>query len=301
MPRQPAINKVRRTRDVVGVRRSQEGSKTGDIVRFPQPRERNLCKQGAEFLRIVEQLGVNRRFDGTRCNRVDSDAELTKFHAQVTCQHFESAFTRAVGREVGERLLFVDGADVDDLAGSFGLKEMPDHLLCGEEDALEVDVENAIIVFFGHFPKRRVSFDAGVVHENVEPAEMLDGRDDELPYVSRVRKIRLDHEATTARCFDDAQRFLRSAGGTVVVDDHIRALLGETFSDCATDALAAAGDESDFACESHKCLHFFVGPLPYCFVVVSSRMPGMFSRIRYTLVCAARYRVLPSSSPHASL
>src|SRR5713226_7355444 len=160
MPRQPAINEVRRTRDVVGVRRSQEGSKTGDIVRLPQPRERNLCKQGAEFLWIIEQLGIDRCFNGAWRNRVDSDAKLAQFYAQVACKHFEPAFTRAVGREVGERQLFMDGADVDDLAGSFGLKEMPDHLLCGEEDAFEVDVENAIIVFLGHFPKRRVSFDA---------------------------------------------------------------------------------------------------------------------------------------------
>jgi hypothetical protein len=52
--------------------------------------------------------------------------------------------------------------------------------------------------------------------------------------------------------------------------------------------LAAAGDESDFVCESHKCLHFFIGLLHYCFVTVPGRMPGMFSRIRYTLVCAVR-------------
>ncbi len=155
----------------------------------------------------------------------------------------------------------MDGADVDDLAGSFGLKEMPDHLLCGEEDTFEVDVEDTVVIFFGHFPKRRVGFDTGVVDEDIEPAEMLDGCGDELPYVSRVRKIRLDHEATTARCFDGAQRFLRSTGGTVVVDDYIRALLGETFGDCAADALAAAGDESDFACESHMCLLFFIGSL----------------------------------------
>src|SRR5713101_7352929 len=133
------------------------------------------------------------------------------------------------------------------IAGSFGLKEMADHLLCGEEDALEVDVENAIIVFFGHFPKRRVSFDAGVIHENVEPAEMLDGRSDELPYVSRVREIRLHHEATTARCFDGAQGFLRSAGGTIIVDDHIRALLGKPLGVRAFVTMVAFGVESEFA------------------------------------------------------
>jgi hypothetical protein len=44
----------------------------------------------------------------------------------------------------------------------------------------------------------------------------------------------------------------------------------------------------------------FVYRIIYCFVI-PGRTPGILSRIRYTLVWAVKYKVLPSSSPHAIL
>src|SRR5262245_61114805 len=107
IPRQPAIDKVGRTRDIVSVGRSQESCQTSDISRLPQPRQWNLGQQRAKFLRIVEQLRINRCFNGTRGNRVDGNAKLTEFHAEVARQHFKTALAGTVGSEVGEGQLFM--------------------------------------------------------------------------------------------------------------------------------------------------------------------------------------------------
>ena len=105
----------------------------------------------------------------------------------------------------------------------------------------------------------RVAEDAGVVHEDVEPAEFVDrparrGR-------PRPRKVATSSPlatACTARgddLVDDGLRgrVSRAAAfdrGAEVVDDHAGAVLGEQACVPAADAAAGAGDDRDLALEN---------------------------------------------------
>jgi len=64
----------------------------------------------------------------------------------------------------------VDGGDVDDAAGEFGVAEAADEGLGEEEGALEIDVEDGVVVCFGDVPEGGFLLDAGVVDENVAAA-----------------------------------------------------------------------------------------------------------------------------------
>src|SRR5215831_5991116 len=96
IPREPAIHEIGRASDIVRVIRSKENRKARDVIRFTKPRERNLCEQRAELLRVVEEFGVNRRLDCPRSDRIDINAKLPKLHRKITCQHLEAALTGAI-------------------------------------------------------------------------------------------------------------------------------------------------------------------------------------------------------------
>ncbi len=71
---------------------------------------------------------------------------------------------------MGEDHVLVDGADVDDAAGLFGVAEAADEGLGEEEGALEVDVEDGVVVLLGDVPEVGALLDAGVVDEDVAAA-----------------------------------------------------------------------------------------------------------------------------------
>ena len=66
--------------------------------------------------------------------------------------------------------VLVDGADVDDSAGLFGVAKPADEGLGDEERALEIDVEDGVIVGLGDVPEVGAFLDAGVVDEDVATA-----------------------------------------------------------------------------------------------------------------------------------
>ena len=74
-----------------------------------------------------------------------------------------------------EGKIFVDGADVDDFSGALGLHQIADHGLGYEKQALQIYVEHEIVVGFGDVPKTGALFDAGVIHEDIEFADLRHG------------------------------------------------------------------------------------------------------------------------------
>jgi hypothetical protein len=74
----------------------------------------------------------------------------------------------------------VDGADVDDAAGKLGIAEAANEGLGEEEGALEVDVEDGVVVLLGDLPEGGFDLDAGVVDQDVAAAELLVGLIDEV-------------------------------------------------------------------------------------------------------------------------
>jgi len=75
---------------------------------------------------------------------------------------------------VREGKLFVDRADVDDLAAGFGLHAVFDEGLGDEERAFQVYVEDQIVILFGDVPEVGAAFEASIVDKNVHAAEFGD-------------------------------------------------------------------------------------------------------------------------------
>ncbi len=86
----------------------------------------------------------------------------------------------------------MDGGDVDDAAGEFGVAQTADEGLGEEEGALEIDVEDGIVVGLGDVPEGGLFFYAGVVDEDVAAAELLVGLVDEVRGVGEVGDVGLD-------------------------------------------------------------------------------------------------------------
>src|SRR6476659_10120709 len=96
IPGQPAVDEIRRTCNIVSVRGRQKGSESSHIVRLSQSSDRNLRQQCAELLWVIEELGINRGFNRSWCNGVNSNTKLPEFYTQITGQHFEPAFAHAI-------------------------------------------------------------------------------------------------------------------------------------------------------------------------------------------------------------
>jgi hypothetical protein len=121
----------------------------------------------------------------------------------------------------------------------------------GEVDRLHVDREDAVERRLGDLQQRLVGHRvAGVVDQDVEPAEGADRPLDEALHVAVDGHVRLV-EFGRAAGGDDLVGDARAAGPVDVVDDEVRALLGETLGDALAEARSGAGDDRDLGLESH--------------------------------------------------
>ena len=119
-----------------------------------------------------------------------------------------------------------------------------------EEIAEDVRAEGAFELFGGDV------FDAvlrvllgGVVHENVEAAELFHGLVDNATADLFVADIARQQDAFSAMLLDALPRLLRIAIFLEIVDRHVGAFLGEGDRHRTADAAVAAGDERDLAVE----------------------------------------------------
>src|SRR5215469_4441597 len=128
----------------------------------------------------MQEFGVNGRLDGAGSNRVYCDLVGREFNRQVSRQHLDSAFARAIGSKVRKRKFFVHGADVDDFPRAICLPKMAHEFLRHEKHAFEVHVENGVEVCFGYVPEVGAFLEAGIVDEDVDLAEGCDGLLDEF-------------------------------------------------------------------------------------------------------------------------
>src|SRR5260370_3098984 len=107
VPQQAAVNKERRSGEVVGYLRCQEASHPGNVFRFSKPSKRNISEQLFELDRVIQKFRVDRGFDSARRNRVDRDSAWGKFDRQVSRQHLDSPFAGAIGSKMRERQFLV--------------------------------------------------------------------------------------------------------------------------------------------------------------------------------------------------
>ena len=145
----------------------------------------------------------------------------------------------------------MDGTDVDDAGWPVGLPGVIHHRLGGEENALEIDVQNPVVFLLGDVPERRVHLDAGVVHQDVEFAEVIDRGVDEVLHPGSGRHVGLHDQAAPPGRLDCGENLVGTARAAVVVDNRVRPLAGKSLHNAPPDALAAARHHGYFPRQSH--------------------------------------------------
>jgi hypothetical protein len=125
----------------------------------------------------------------------------------------------------------VNGTDVDDFSRALGLHQISDHRLRNEKQALQIYVQDEVVIGFSHVPKIGALFDAGVVNQNVQRTELRNCFRDEALAVGKLRYIGLNSDDSAAT---DAESLNDALGGLLVravADRHGCAFLDEPLRD----------------------------------------------------------------------
>src|SRR4029077_18088848 len=116
-----------------------------------------------------------------------------------------------------------------------------------------------VVVLFGEGIDGEELVNAGVVHEDVEVAEVLDGCVHEALSLGGLRDIATDGDGFATGGGDGGDHSIRTSLAGGVVDDDGGAFGGERFGDGGSDTLGCAGDDCDFTCElAHIYIPFSV-------------------------------------------
>jgi hypothetical protein len=136
-----------------------------------------------------------------------------------------------------------------------------DEGLGDEENALEVYVEDGVIIGFSGVPEIGAAFEASVVDENVDLAELSDGVSDELLALPNIANIALECGAFAAELLDGGDDFVGARSVGAVAKGDVGSLGGEFLRDGQANALAGSGDGGDFrlqAVRHDECPFFAV-------------------------------------------
>ena len=180
-------------------------------------------------------------------DRVDPD-ERRELDGQVAGHLVERGLARGVRHEVVEHQVRRPRRDVDDRARAGGV----DHRLRGElahqERLDDVELHRPLEEALRGHHRRAGAGAAGVVDQDVEPAERRDRRVDEPLAVLLDEDVGDDRDAAPAGLLDAGDDLVEVRLGARA-DDDVGARLGERDRDAATDPLAAAGDDGDLPVE----------------------------------------------------
>jgi hypothetical protein len=122
---------------------------------------------------------------------------------------------------------------------------------------LEMDVDHHVPILFGHFPNLFGTQVAGVVNQDVEPAEVFDRAiDDSLATRHRGHAVGVGHRLA-ARGFDLVDHAVRDAliralagwRTAEIVDYNFGALLSQQQRFATPDSTSSAGDHRDLSGE----------------------------------------------------
>ena len=130
------------------------------------------------------------------------------------------------------------------------------HELCSSLRAgvnpLEIRINDGIEILILHTDKERITRDARVVDENVQPAELLMYACDHLGRRRAVRDIRLNDHRRTAVLLDDRLDLLGSRLIAGVVDRDFRPLFGKTKCNRTSNPAGSARNKSNFPIKKHE-------------------------------------------------
>jgi hypothetical protein len=131
------------------------------------------------------------------------------------------------------------------------------HALRAQERAARVDLVHQVVALHRRLERAGERDGAGVVHEDVDATEGLDGLGDGGVDRRVLADVHGDRERLAARllhvlgCRVDRARQLRVRLGRLGDDHDVRAVLGGAEADGVSDAAARAGDEERLAFQAH--------------------------------------------------
>ena len=161
-----------------------------EVFRLTPAASRNTAEDFSAALRVSPQRSrvISGHIAGS--NRIDIDAMGREFVAHQPGQTHHGALSGSIGRNANAALEREQRGDVDDLASA----PLFDHLFgCGlaqEEDRALVDLDDFVPVPLAEFQQRRAADDAGVVQEDINAAQFLDGGVNNALHTGAFEQIR---------------------------------------------------------------------------------------------------------------
>ena len=238
----------------------EKEDETRDVGREADPPERVGPRHGGPGagrllgVHFCELAPSHGGIDGARIHGEHPDVVRRVLQRELPGQREDSSLARGIGRHPLHRLPPLDARDVDDDSGTTAA-ELGHAVLRHQEAARQIDREDAVPHFFGHFVGGRVAFlglNTGVVAQHVDPPEQAD----------RLAPRRLAFGAH--RHVNAEKRDAPGAPGKVVarsfVDveaQHFRAVRGKRLADPPADSLRASRDHDSLA---RQVSHFPLTP-----------------------------------------
>src|SRR5918998_2309898 len=248
-PGEAAVNQEGGGRDVRGLVRGEEEGAVGDLGSLREPAHRQVDEPSLGLLRVLgEELLQERRVHGARAQRVCPHPLPGELHAELAAHGEHTALGGGVGDLGGRGPHHRDeGSRVDDRATA-ALQEVRDAVLAAEVDRLQVHVLDPLPGVQLRLQDRVVvrRGDAGVVEQDVDPAEAPGGLPVHGLHVFGVGDVGVDVEAVYLRGGLPA-RLVREVGYA-----DARALLGEAPRGLAPDAARGPGYDGDLAFETAR-------------------------------------------------
>src|SRR5665647_3344649 len=227
-----AVHVVGAPGDVSGFVGGQEDGEPRDSVGLAEPAGGDQRLQLVQTLAVAQGALVDPRGDRPRSDVVDGDPVRRQLLAHRAREHAQAALGGRVGGVVQKGHVLVDGGDVDDATARPALHHVAGGRLRGKERPFQVHAEDEVVVLLAHVEERLADLDAGVVHQDVEVAEGLDGG---------------GHEALGFRGHGAG-----AVAAVVIVHGHVGALAGKAQSDGLPDAARAPRHQGFLAVESHR-------------------------------------------------
>src|SRR5215204_2606812 len=237
---QPAVDPVHLPGDVPRLGVGEELDHPGDLLRLPQPADRN----GGDHL-VEDLLGHGRDHlggDEPGRDRVDRDPLAGRLKGQAVGQPEQARLGGGVVGLADVALLADDRADVDDPAVP-AVQHVLEHGPAQVEGTGQVDMDDPVPVLHRHLADGAVDGDAGVVDQDVQLPVLLQHLGDDPLAVGGDADVAL----VDSRPLMGGGELLGRVRAVGVADRHLDPAVGEAGADRQPDPPGASGDERDLS------------------------------------------------------
>ena len=125
-------------------------------------------------------------------------------------------------------------------------------MTAGSDDAREVDgaeerqTRRLLPLFLGQLIETTGRWSTGVCHQDIDAAEALNARGDELFYLSQIGNVGRHAEYVRTGLIRDRRGRFRERGGIARAQNEYSSFRSQFFSDRATEPAATGGYKCDF-------------------------------------------------------